>query len=246
VGTWRHPLDRWSTKRVGVLILRRPLCLLLFLFFFSSIVNPRYSLLWSKALFDLRTRSTARAHAHTRTAMRKGLQRLVPPIMTRSCGVGAVPTSAHAFATSSAASQSSSQYAIRGALVRGLPSTFANGLKLEQPGEPIDLALAAQQHGAYTKLLQGLVERVIEVPADPSTPDCVFIEDTAVVTRGGIAIVSRPGESGAAVVISGSDVLCFDLLTLFPPTPLSTPSLPEPLCTNTPTRHTHRCTRAAQ
>lgn len=54
---------------------------------------------------------------------------------------------------------------IRAALVRGLPSTFANSLKMEEPGQPIDMALAHQQHDAYTRLLRQLVGYRLHVRA---------------------------------------------------------------------------------
>lgn len=46
---------------------------------------------------------------------------------------------------------------VRAALVRGLPSSFAGGLKMQEPGQAIDMALAARQHGAYEALLRELV-----------------------------------------------------------------------------------------
>lgn len=68
------------------------------------------------------------------------------------------------------------QFAYTDALVRGLPSTFEDGLKLAPPPTPVDLPLAHQQHDAYTALLRSLVPNVVEVPADDAHPDCVFIE----------------------------------------------------------------------
>jgi hypothetical protein len=105
-------------------------------------------------------------------------------------------SSAAAAAQAPAASAVPQDHTVRAALVRGLPSSFASGLKMHAPGEPIDMALADRQHDAYTRLLRRLVPRVVEVAVDDSMPDCVFIEDTAVVTPCGIAIVTRPGECG--------------------------------------------------
>lgn len=62
------------------------------------------------------------------------------------------------------------------AFVRGLPASFPEGLKLHPPPEPIDMIKALSQHDAYTALLKELVVKVVEVPADESCPDCVFIE----------------------------------------------------------------------
>ncbi len=80
-----------------------------------------------------------------------------------------------------------------GALVRGIARSFANCLKAAKPASPIDVALAAQQHESYVQLLRRLVPRVVEVAADDAYPDCVFIEDTAVVVFGAGAVIARPG-----------------------------------------------------
>lgn len=46
---------------------------------------------------------------------------------------------------------------------------------------PIDLARARQQHHAYEALLAKLGARVISLPAEPSLPDSMFVEDPAIV-----------------------------------------------------------------
>jgi dimethylargininase len=46
---------------------------------------------------------------------------------------------------------------------------------------PIDLAKAEQQHRAYQQLLEKFGARVISLPADPSLPDSMFVEDPAIV-----------------------------------------------------------------
>ncbi|MCH2145041.1 MAG: hypothetical protein MK082_07825 [Phycisphaerales bacterium] len=57
---------------------------------------------------------------------------------------------------------------------------------------PIDLARARAQHAAYLETLEGLGCRIQCLAADPNQPDCVFIEDTAVVVPE-LAVMSRPG-----------------------------------------------------
>ena len=57
---------------------------------------------------------------------------------------------------------------------------------------PIDVTRAAAQHAAYESLLQALGATIVRVPAAPSFPDAVFIEDTALVLDE-IAIMTRPG-----------------------------------------------------
>jgi dimethylargininase len=46
---------------------------------------------------------------------------------------------------------------------------------------PINLALAQEQHHAYESLLGKLGARVVSLPAEPSLPDSMFVEDPAIV-----------------------------------------------------------------
>jgi len=57
---------------------------------------------------------------------------------------------------------------------------------------PIDLDRARAQHGAYEVAIADAGYRVERLPADPGMPDCVFVEDIAIVVPE-IAIVTRPG-----------------------------------------------------
>jgi len=47
--------------------------------------------------------------------------------------------------------------------------------------QPIDLALAREQHRAYERTLESLGARVISLPAEPELPDSMFVEDPAIV-----------------------------------------------------------------
>jgi dimethylargininase len=47
--------------------------------------------------------------------------------------------------------------------------------------QSIDLAKAHQQHRAYEQTLEKLGARVISLPAEPSLPDSMFVEDPAIV-----------------------------------------------------------------
>lgn len=60
------------------------------------------------------------------------------------------------------------------------------------PRNPIDIALARRQHAAYCRALESLGCDVIELPALPSYPDSVFVEDVALVFDE-VAIATRPG-----------------------------------------------------
>ncbi|MEP7354074.1 MAG: arginine deiminase family protein [Acidobacteriota bacterium] len=58
--------------------------------------------------------------------------------------------------------------------------------------QPIDFALAVRQHAAYEDALRALGTRVISLPCLPSHPDCVFVEDPAIVLDE-VAIMTRMG-----------------------------------------------------
>jgi dimethylargininase len=79
----------------------------------------------------------------------------------------------------------------RTALIRPVPDSFPKALVRE--GRPeIDLALARAQHGEYARLLEESGLTIQVVPADEAHPDCVFIEDVAVIL-GKVAVATRPG-----------------------------------------------------
>jgi dimethylargininase len=77
------------------------------------------------------------------------------------------------------------------ALVRGVPGTFAEAIKSDQEA-PLDVALARAQHAEYVGRLKAAGYQVVEVATDPAFPDCLFIEDTAVVVRA-TAVATNPG-----------------------------------------------------
>ncbi|XP_046996864.1 N(G),N(G)-dimethylarginine dimethylaminohydrolase 1 isoform X1 [Schistocerca americana] len=58
----------------------------------------------------------------------------------------------------------------------------------------IELEEAKRQHEAYVRLLRELGLDVIELPPDEAQPECVYVEDTAVVCNG-IALITRPGSA---------------------------------------------------
>lgn len=57
---------------------------------------------------------------------------------------------------------------------------------------PIDHGRACAQHAAYEAALASAGCAVTSLPADPELPDCVFVEDTAIVLDE-IAVLTRPG-----------------------------------------------------
>jgi dimethylargininase len=78
------------------------------------------------------------------------------------------------------------------ALMRGVPPTLAQDERSFREREPIDLERALAQHAAYAALLRSLGLELVELPADPTLPDCCFVEDAAVVLDE-LALITRPG-----------------------------------------------------
>lgn len=58
--------------------------------------------------------------------------------------------------------------------------------------EPINVDLAIAQHRAYCHALRALGCEMVSLPAQPSMPDSVFVEDVAVVVDE-LAVMTRPG-----------------------------------------------------
>lgn len=80
------------------------------------------------------------------------------------------------------------------AVVRGIPASLAKeALRSSQTEVEVDLAKAVKEHEAYVEVLRTrLGLEVVELPADESLPDCMFVEDAAVVC-GDTALITRPG-----------------------------------------------------
>lgn len=78
------------------------------------------------------------------------------------------------------------------ALTRHIPSTFTQALARTAPAQPIDIAAARYEHLVYRQALAACGAEVTVIVADLACPDCVFIEDTAVIADG-LALITRPG-----------------------------------------------------
>jgi len=63
---------------------------------------------------------------------------------------------------------------------------------MEKEEEPLNYDLALQQHNDMVKSLQSLGVEVTVLETDESTPDCVFVEDPAVVI-GDTVLITNPG-----------------------------------------------------
>src|SRR5688500_1056008 len=78
------------------------------------------------------------------------------------------------------------------AITRGISPAFARCELTHLAREPIDLERARRQHAAYEAALRELGFRVEALPPLPEHPDCVFVEDVAVVLDE-VAVIARPG-----------------------------------------------------
>lgn len=97
------------------------------------------------------------------------------------------------------------------AMVRGIASSLPDKALRQSGKVEVALQTAIQQHREYIEasffinifmrsisvsyflqVLQKLVPEVLILPADAQYPDCVFIEDTAVVADG-VALITIPG-----------------------------------------------------
>ncbi|XP_041063524.1 N(G),N(G)-dimethylarginine dimethylaminohydrolase 1 isoform X1 [Carcharodon carcharias] len=79
------------------------------------------------------------------------------------------------------------------AVVRDIPDSLAVEALRMSGGESVDMEKARREHQLYTGILSHkLGLQVLQLPADHSLPDCVFVEDTAVVC-GDTALLTRPG-----------------------------------------------------
>ncbi len=70
------------------------------------------------------------------------------------------------------------------ALVRSIPSSYTNALARFFGAGPTDVDLARQQQQHYVDTLEANGVRVHRLDADENHPDCMFVEDQAVVVDG--------------------------------------------------------------
>lgn len=78
------------------------------------------------------------------------------------------------------------------AITRGVARTIQDAQLTYLERGRIDYAAAVSQHRQYVALLESLGCTVVELAADDAYPDCVFIEDTAIVLEE-VAVIARPG-----------------------------------------------------
>jgi dimethylargininase len=78
------------------------------------------------------------------------------------------------------------------AITRDVSPSIARAELTHLDRVPIDYERAREQHEQYRALLASLGCELLSLPADVAHPDCVFIEDTAVVLDD-MAVITRPG-----------------------------------------------------
>jgi len=79
------------------------------------------------------------------------------------------------------------------AVCRKIPRSIVNGgIRMEKEEKPLDYDLAVQQHDDMVKALESLGVKVTVLETDESTPDCVFVEDPAVII-GDTVLITNPG-----------------------------------------------------
>ncbi len=81
---------------------------------------------------------------------------------------------------------------MRLAITRGISPRLADCELTHLERSPIDLEAAREQHREYEELIVALGWAVLRLPAAEDLPDCVFVEDAAVVLPE-VAVICRPG-----------------------------------------------------
>ncbi|HEV8382868.1 MAG TPA: hypothetical protein VGQ29_14870 [Gemmatimonadales bacterium] len=78
------------------------------------------------------------------------------------------------------------------AVTRAVSPALAECELTHLPRDPIDVAKAIVDHECYEAALRSLGATVVRAPEEPTLPDAVFVEDTALVLDD-VAIITRPG-----------------------------------------------------
>ncbi|MDP6865859.1 MAG: arginine deiminase family protein [Candidatus Poseidoniaceae archaeon] len=73
-------------------------------------------------------------------------------------------------------------------LMRAVPESFSKALASFFGSGPTDISLAKTQHSAYVQALLDCGLEVTILPADENHPDCIFVEDQAIVIDGHVLL----------------------------------------------------------
>ena len=79
------------------------------------------------------------------------------------------------------------------AVCRGIPKSLVDeAIRKDEPESPINYENAKAEHGKYIETLRQLGLEVTVLEADEALPDCVYVEDPAVICDGK-ALITNPG-----------------------------------------------------
>src|SRR5207342_2569418 len=78
------------------------------------------------------------------------------------------------------------------AVTRAVSPTIAECELTHRHRDPIHVAHAEAEHAYYEETLRSLGATVVRAPPEPTLPDAVFVEDTALVLDEA-AVITRPG-----------------------------------------------------
>ena len=93
------------------------------------------------------------------------------------------------------------------AVTRAVSPTLADCELTHLPRDPIDVAKAVAEHACYEEALRSLGATIVRASEEPTLPDAVFVEDTALALDE-VAVLTRPGAaSRRAEVESMAQVL---------------------------------------
>ena len=88
---------------------------------------------------------------------------------------------------------SSTKFKFSKAVCRGIPKSLVDeAIRMEDSEIPINYENAKAEHNKYTETLRQLGLEVTELEADEALPDCVYVEDPAVICDGN-ALITNPG-----------------------------------------------------
>ena len=92
----------------------------------------------------------------------------------------------------------------RHALVRAVPNSFTDALTNFFGSGPTDVGLARLTHKAYCSTLEDNGVKVTVIPADDDYPDCIFVEDQAVIIDGHVLLpaLMAPSRRGEQQVVA--------------------------------------------
>ena len=97
------------------------------------------------------------------------------------------------------------------AIVRSISDSYINAIASYFGSGPTDIGLARSQHKAYADALSGNGVEVTTLDADQNHPDCVFVEDQAVVIDGHVLLPVPGHESRRGEQPPIADFLCDQL-----------------------------------